>query len=900
MRRYGRRLLSSWANAAVEERWQQALEAADSSKYAAVLRECGVAGDLARGKHAHAHLLKSGYSGDALLGNIAVQMYARCGSVEDAAAVFDSWAFWNAHSWAAMIAANARLGHFSASICLFRSMDLEGVRANRSAILALLGACSKVGGGLGLRCGREAHVRMVAMGVRVDELAGNILIAMYGKCGSTVMAREVFDVMEARDLISWNSMIGAYAQNGHGRESLALFHQMIVSGRQDQGCGIRDDQDRESVAQDCSNPPVIPNEITYVTVLGACSSVKDVEEGRKIHGSVLQRFGGKFSQEIGNTLVHMYCKCGSAEEARSVFDNLVWRHPITCSTLMGIYIQQGNPGEHALCSCSGLRDLEQGKSIHDRVAADGFDTQVFVGNALVNMYSKCRRLDLARAAFERIDSKDVVSWNSMIAAHSQLGGSDEALETYRRMIGEERLEPTKITLVHALGAALSLRSARDTKLLQEDAIRLGLEGDLLVGSALVSALGKCGCLDQARAVFDRMERRNVVSWSGLIAALAEHGRGRDAIELFHRMDLDGIQPNEVTLLSVLEACASTGAIAEGRRTHARVSGCGFEAETNVANALVNMYGKCGHLGSARTVFDAMTWRNVVSWTAMLAGYAHHGHTEEARRVFKAMALEGIQPNVITFVSVLFNCSHAGVVSDGLEQFHIMVGDFGIVPVTEHYGCVIDLLGRAGWLEEAEELLRTMPVEPDKAAWNSLLGACKVHSHTDRAKRIAKLACDLALPFASAPYVLLSNMYTDEEQQSDPEEDQCSSLIEVKGRVHEFVAGDWSHPRIEEIVAELQRLQEEMMILRGSSLCEEGGQEGSVQENEHSLKLAIAFGVLASPQGSTINVVNTRRICVECHDAAKVISKIAGRKIVVRDSYRFHHIEQGVCSCGDYC
>ncbi|EFJ21518.1 hypothetical protein SELMODRAFT_107304 [Selaginella moellendorffii] len=673
-------------------------------------------------------------------------------------------------------------------------MELDGCRPNAVIFTRLLEACARSPEKSDRSRLAEIQFRVVATGFDADVTVATALISALARCGDLEGAREAFDRIPAKNVVSWNSMIAALNEHGHFARALEIYRRMEPEG-------------------------VKPSDISYI---------------------------------------------------------------------------------HALCSCSGLRDLEQGKSIHDRVATDGFDTQVFVGNALVNMYSKCRRLDLAREAFERIDSKDVVSWNSMIAAHSQLGGSDEALETYRRMIGEERLEPTKITLVHALGAALSLRSAGDTKLLQEDAIRLGLEGDLLVGSALVSALGKCGCLDQARAVFDRMERRNVVSWSGLIAALAEHGRGRDAIELFHRMDLDGIQPNEVTLLSVLEACASTGAIAEGRRTHARVSGCGFEAETNVANALVNMYGKCGHLGSARTVFDAMTWRNVVSWTAMLAGYAHHGHTEEARRVFKAMALEGIQPNVITFVSVLFNCSHAGVVSDGLEQFHIMVGDFGIVPVTEHYGCVIDLLGRAGWLEEAEELLRTMPVEPDKAAWNSLLGACKVHSHTDRAKRIAKLACDLALPFASAPYVLLSNMYTDEEQQSDPEEDQCSSLIEVKGRVHEFVAGDWSHPRIEEIVAELQRLQEEMMILRGSSLCEEGGQEGSVQENEHSLKLAIAFGVLASLQGSSINVVNTRRICVECHDAAKVISKIAGRKIVVRDSYRFHHIEQGVCSCGDYC
>eukprot|EP00249_Psilotum_nudum_P023602 c28935_g13_i2 orf=32-1021(-) len=328
-----------------------------------------------------------------------------------------------------------------------------------------------------------------------------------------------------------------------------------------------------------------------------------------------------------------------------------------------------------------------------------------------------------------------------------------------------------------------------------------------------------------------------------------------------------------------------------------------------------MYGKCGSLDDARSAFDKIPERSIASWNAMIATYAQHGYGNDALRLFRLMQLEGVMPNKITFVSILSACSHSGLVDEGYRYFASMITDFGVVPTTDHCVCMIDLLGRAGRLDEAEEFVNRMSFQPRAVGWMTLLGACKIHGDVELGKRAAEQVLDVE-PQNAAVYVALSNVYAAVGMWDDVEdvrklmverdakkEPGCSS-IEVGSHVHEFSARERLHPQIEEILTELKRLN--------AQIKEEGYVPDTklvlhdVAEDQreylicqHSEKLAIAFGLISTPPGTLLRITKNLRVCPDCHSATKFISKITAREIVVRDSIRFHHFQDGECSCGDY-
>ncbi|KAJ4958901.1 hypothetical protein NE237_026012 [Protea cynaroides] len=574
-------------------------------------------------------------------------------------------------------------------------------------------------------------------------------------------------------------------------------------------------------------------------------------------------------------------------------------------------------------SCSSLFDLTSGKQAHQQAIVFGFEPDLFVSSALIDMYSKCGELGNARKLFNELPQRNVVSWTSMITGYIQNGDAHEALSLFKEFLMEEsdggretKVFIDSIAMVSVLSACSHISENRITKVVHGFLIKRGFEGDLCVANTLLDAYAKCGDLTIASKIFDEMPERDIVSCNSMIAIYAQNGLSTEALNVFYGMLKDGdYNYDAVTLSAILLACAHSGALQLGKCIHDQVIKMRLEDNVFVGTSIIDMYCKCGRVGMARRAFDRMKEKNVKSWTAMVAGYGMHGRAKESLEVFYEMQKAGVKPNYITFVSVLAACSHAGFVEEGWHWFKTMNQEFNIEPGIEHYGCMVDLLGRAGYLDEAYELIEGMKVKPDCVVWGALLGACRIHKNVKLGEISSRKLFELD-PNNCGYYVLLSNLYADAGRWEDVERMRIFmknhrlikppgfSLVEAKGRVHVFLVGDKEHPQYEAIDEYLDRLYVKMKEVgyvpdTTSVLHDVDQEEKQTVLRVHSEKLAVAFGIMNTIHGTTVQVIKNLRVCSDCHAAIALISKIVNREIVVRDSYRFHHFKDGLCSCGDY-
>ncbi|KAL6204131.1 hypothetical protein ACLB2K_021399 [Fragaria x ananassa] len=439
--------------------------------------------------------------------------------------------------------------------------------------------------------------------------------------------------------------------------------------------------------------------------------------------------------------------------------------------------------------------------------------------------------------------------------------------------------------------------------------------DVVTWNTMMTVLVKRGDVEEAYDLFLRMPERNVRSWTLMISGFAQRGKPKEAVRVFLEMEEAGVRANEVTVVAVLAACADLGDLDLGRRVHEYSSRSGFGRNVWICNTLIEMYVKCGCLEDARRVFDAMKDRTVVSWSAMISGLAMHGQAEEALRLFSNMVEIGMDPNHVTFVGLLHACSHMGFVDKGREFFERMTADYGIVPRIEHYGCMVDLLSRAGLLQEAYEFIMNMPIKPNGVVWGALLGGCKVHRNIELAEVATKHLAELD-PLNDGYYIVLSNIYAEAQRWEEVasvrklmrdrgvKKTPGWSSITVDGVVHEFVAGDEAHPQAEEINQMWEKLLERMRMkgyVPNTSVVLLDMEEEQKEKflSRHSEKLALVFGLIKTKPGTPIRIMKNLRVCEDCHAALKLVSEIAEREIVVRDRNRFHCFKNGYCSCRDY-
>ncbi|RDY02150.1 putative pentatricopeptide repeat-containing protein, partial [Mucuna pruriens] len=537
------------------------------------------------------------------------------------------------------------------------------------------------------------------------------------------------------------------------------------------------------------------------------------------------------------------------------------------------------------------RCLPKGLQLHAHVIKSGLEGIPLVCHHLINFYSKSNLPHSSHLLFHSFPHRSATTWSSLISSFAQNDLPLLALRFFRRML-RHGLRPDDHTLPTAAKSCAALSSLPSAHSLHALALKTAHHLDLFVGSSLVDAYAKCADISSARKVFDEMPHRNVVSWSGMIYGYSQMGHDEEALNLFKRaLEQDDIRVNDFTLSSVLRVCSASTLLELGKQVHGLCFKISFDSSCFVASSLISLYSKCGVVEGGYRVFEEMHVRNLGMWNAMLIACAQHAHTGRAFELFEKMKIVGVKPNFITFLCLLYACSHAGLVERGEHYFGLMK-EHGIEPGWQHYATLVDLLGRAGKLEDAVRVIEEMPMEPTESVWGALLTGCRIHGNTELASFVADRVFEMGA-VSSGIQVLLSNAYAAAGRWEEAararkmlrdqgiKKETGLSWVEEGNRVHTFAAGDRSHGKTTEIYEKLEELGEEMAkagYVADTSfvLKEVDGDEKSRTIRYHSERLAIAFGLITFPQERPIRVMKNLRVCGDCHTAIKFISKCTGR------------------------
>lgn len=602
---------------------------------------------------------------------------------------------------------------------------------------------------------------------------------------------------------------------------------------------------------------------------------------------------------------------------------------------------------HQLKLCARRQSPSTARKLHAQIIKAALHLCVPLPNTLLDVYGKCGLVEDALHLFDEMPQRDHVSWASILTAQNQAKLPHRTLSMFSTMFELERLEPDHFVFASVVKACSSLGAIRQGKQVHARFLLSPFCEDDIVKSSLVDMYAKCGLPDDARAVFDSISKTSVVSWTALISGYARSGRKSDAFEMFEKLQVknlfswtalisglvqsgNGVDAlylfiemrrervdivDPLVLSSTVGACANLAVLELGKQVHGLIIALGYESCLFISNALVDMYAKCSDILAAKDIFSGMQRKDVVSWTSIIVGAAQHGRAEEALTIYDGMVRAGIKPNEVTFVGLIYACSHVGFVSKGRTLFRSMIDDYGIRPCLQHYTCFLDLLSRSGHLGEAVNVIYSMPFEPDEPTWAALLSACKHHGDTRMGIRVADHLLSLK-PEDPSSYILLSNVYagagmwenvakvrklmTARQVKKNP----GYSSIDIGKESQVFYAGETSHPMKDEIFGLLKEVDAEMRkrgYVPDSSfvLHDMEQQEKERQLFWHSERLALAYGLLKAVPGTPIRIVKNLRVCGDCHTVLKFVSSIVRRDIIVRDATRYHHFSEGECSCNDF-
>ncbi|PIA29939.1 hypothetical protein AQUCO_05800190v1 [Aquilegia coerulea] len=532
-----------------------------------------------------------------------------------------------------------------------------------------------------------------------------------------------------------------------------------------------------------------------------------------------------------------------------------------------------------LKSAAALVQFRLGRALHAQIDKRGVDFDSFVRVSLVDMYVKLGHLKFGLKLFdetpERNKLESILLWNVLINGCCKDGDVDKASEIFEAMP----------------------------------------ERNVGSWNSMINGFMKKGDLEHANLLFDQMPEKNVVSWTTMITGLSQNEDHEQALRLYRRMLDEGVKPNNFTVVSALSACARLGALGMGVKIDEYITQRRFQLNTEIGNALVDMFAKCGKIEHASRIFSELKKKDLLSWTIMISGWAMHGCSELALQYFDNMISTGVKPDDVVFLAVLTACSHSGLVDQGLHFFNSMRLDYSIKPTVKHYTCMVDLFGRTGQLEEALKFIESIPVKTDFVVWGALFCACRAHKNIKMAELTSEKLLQLE-PRHPGSHVFLSNIYAEVGRWQDVERVRLSmktkgiekppgwSYIEVEGLVHRFVASDHAHKRAKEVYTKLEELTtsartqgytpDTEWVLHN---IEDEEKEDSL--GSHSEKLALAYGLISTSDGTTIRIVKNLRVCGDCHSLMKYASVISGREIILRDTKRFHCFKKGVCTCGDY-
>ncbi|KAM0044404.1 putative tetratricopeptide-like helical domain superfamily, DYW domain-containing protein [Helianthus debilis subsp. tardiflorus] len=634
---------------------------------------------------------------------------------------------------------------------------------------------------------------------------------------------------------------------------------------------------------------------------------------------------------ISSRLISLYThsKSTTLHHLRSLFDQFQQPTLFSWNTLIKSYVQNQRSQESlflflqfmtrsglmpdvftlpcVIKACGRLMAVKEGGQIHGLVFKLGFGSDLFVQGSLVGMYSKFQDIGSARKVFDQMTERDLVTWNSLMDGYVKDGEIELAMELFDEMTERDVVSWT--VMVDGLSKCGRVDDAR--KVFDKMPRR-----NFASWNAMINGYMRAGDFISARGLFDVMEDKDIITWNSMIAGYEHNGRCSEALKLFTELLNLGYVPTHSTLVSTLSAISWSALLSKGRWVHSYMVKNGHKLDGVLGTSLIEMYCKCGSIETALKVFESIPNKKLGHWTAIIAGLGTHGQATLALDLFLEMLKMNVIPNAITFIGVLTACNHAGLVEDGRRYFNMMIKDYKIEPTVEHYGCLVDILCRAGHLEEAKNVIESMPLKPNKVIWMSLLSASRIYKKVEIGEYAAQNVTEIDPNFIES-YVLLSNMYAatgnwdkvsharNAMRKTGVKKDPGCSLIEYRDEVHEFIAGDKSHPRTREIYHKLSEIRERLKSVgyvpdKSQVLLHiEGDDEKETELESHSERLAIAFGLISLKPGIPIRIVKNLRVCNDCHSVTKHLSKIYDREIIVRDNSRFHHFKHGSCSCMDY-
>ncbi|XP_076944061.1 pentatricopeptide repeat-containing protein At1g25360-like [Bidens hawaiensis] len=761
------------------------------------------------------------------------------------------------------------------------------------------------------------HAHMIGSGFRPQSHILNRLMDLYCKSSNIVYARQLFDEITEPDIVARTTFITAYAASGDLKLARGIFNTTPLYTR-DTVCynamitGCAHNKDGNTAVKlfcEMKRYDFRPDNYTYTSMLSGLSLVAEYESHcQQLHCEIVKS-GTGFVTSVVNALISVYVRCAASpfvrpsllmDAARKLFDEMPVKDELSWTTLITGYVRNDD-------------------------------------------------LHGARQVFDCMNHKLVVAWNALISGYTHKGYVFEALELSRKMHSLE-IKFDEFTYTGILGACASSKLFLHGKQVHAYIIKTvqNSSRDFLfsVNNALIALYWKCGNINDARRIFDKMPIRDLVSWNTILSAYVDAGRieeaksffdiipekneltwsvmisgfaqngfGEEGLKLFNQMRSHDCQPCDYSFAGVIISCAILASLDHGRQLHAQLIQSGFESSLSASNSLITMYARCGVLQDSQHVFCTMSVLDSVSWNSMIAALGQHGHGGQAVDLFEQMLKEDIVPDRITFLTILSSCTHAGLVDQGQRYFNSMAELYNITPGEDHYGRLIDLLCRAGRFTEANDIIQKLPFNPGVPIWEALLGGCRIHGNLELGIKAAEKLFEL-IPHHDGTYILLSNMYATLGKWADVsrirnmmrvrgvKKEPACSWIEVDNMVHVFLVDDTKHPEVQMVYKYLEELVLKMRKLgyvpdTKFVLHDMENEQKEYALSTHSEKLAVAFGLLKLPSGAMIRVFKNIRICGDCHSAFKFMSRVVGREIVVRDGKRFHHFRNGNCSCGNY-
>ncbi|PKA49747.1 Pentatricopeptide repeat-containing protein [Apostasia shenzhenica] len=696
------------------------------------------------GQSLHSLAIKVGFLPEILLCNHLLNMYAKCESLQNAHKLFDEMPERNLISYSTLISSHSRSENPILALPFLSQLQNQGLIANQFVFSSAIVACSKL---KSVICGEQIHAQAIVSGFGSDPFVNAALVDMNSKFGHLDSAISVFRQCQVRDPVLFNSMVSGYVSFGANFEALLLFLEA-----------------RRFI-------DFKPTEFTFGSLIKACSNLNR-EVGLQVHCLILKS-GFNINSYVGTSLVDMYGRFGHINSFEKASEDILSYDITLYNAMIGAYsrnnldefaldcfielILEGfTPNEctlsSALKSCACLKLSGLGRIIHGIVKKSELGQDLVVNTALIDMYMKCGKVEESCRIFDIMHERNTISYNSMIFGLGQNGYFDKALNLFIKMNCQY------INVDPATFVAL-INSCRGQEwVIYGNAIKHGFCADLMIRNALLCCLMRQGSSEEALDLFSKMKERDVVSWTAVISGFTQLDLHAIAIELFKAMCSTDIYPNSFTFSSILKACGNSGNLKQGKCIHGFCIKLGVTDEFS-NSALLDMYAKCGVLEDSRMLFDELNSKEIVPWNTMITAYAQHGDGRRALELYDMMEEQNIHPNHVTFVSLLSACSHSGMFEDGIRIFELMVSKHRIVPLIEHYACMVYLFGRAGFLHRAKVFIENMPVEADASIWTVFLVACKLHGDFELAQvarnKLEGLQCE-----DNSTMVLVSNMLSE--------------------------------------------------------------------------------------------------------------------------------------------